>query len=158
MIDKPNWVRDAAAALVASGLKLPAPIAAAMEGKALLPLAFDTRARLPEWCEANGYSNEQMESLNVAISHVVRWTSYHESVATEYAVRFDLDGKVSEPVSPMDRHSAALLLLRRAMLAKDLPTLKEPTRAEPPPPPAPKPSASASKGKPTLTLKARPVI
>lgn len=154
MIDKPNWVRDAGAALVASGLKLPAPIAAAMEGKALLPLAFDTRARLPEWCEANGYSSEQMESLKVAISHVVRWTSYQESVATELAVRFDLDGKVSEPVSAIDRHSAALLLLRRAM-PKGLPTLKEPARAEPPAP-APKPAASASKGKPTLTLKARP--
>ena len=126
-----------AKALIDDGLVLPAPVGSFLEGKAQ-PLALDTRERLPDWCAAHGYSDEQRRHLNKLIGAIVRRERYLRAVASG-SMRIDLDGAVSGPVSEADRENAA----KRLAAIAEKRTKPEPAEPPPTPPPEPVPETVA---------------
>ncbi len=65
-----GYLQTLAKALTGDGLVLPAPVRNYLKGQPQ-PLALDTRERLPEWCAAHGYSDEQRQCLHQFIRTLV---------------------------------------------------------------------------------------
>ena len=86
----PNYLTKLVGELVDAGLELPVPIARFLE-KDAVPFALDTRQRLPEWCQAHGYSDKQRQTLNQLIRLIVRRDAYLCAVVRD-GHRIDLDG------------------------------------------------------------------
>ena len=128
----PNYLTKLVGELVDAGLALPVPIARFLE-KDAVPFALDTRQRLPEWCQAHGYSDKQRQTLNQLIRIVVRRDAYLRAVIRG-GHRIDLDGvPEAEPVSDADREAA------RAALAAAQLRAKQKSKPAPKPEPAPAP-------------------
>ena len=107
-----SHLRQLASKITESGLPLPAPIASFIDGRPR-PLAYSVRDNLPGWCAANGYSEDQQESLANIVRIIVRHDRYLKVVAAESTERVDLDGQVEAPVSDEDRDNAAKVLSAR---------------------------------------------
>jgi sRNA-binding protein len=96
-------------------------------GEEVLPLRIgideDLRAFLPDTPEAQ-------RLLNTALRRYVTTTRYLEALAAEGTRRHAVDGSAVGLVSEMDRHSAALMLHRRAMLEQIRPKKAGPPKGK----------------------------
>jgi hypothetical protein len=79
------------------------------------PLAISTRTAWPQWAEANGYSPEQTAILMRCVMNLRLTSGYLQALAADLSERYDVDGQAIEPVSELDRHSAALVLHSRSI-------------------------------------------
>ena len=123
---KQPYFRRLLAPLAATGLPLPAPLAAALAGE-VKPLALSTRLDLPQWTQAHGYDAQQADALKKVIGARVNATAYRRALIEDLAVRTDLDDNAVEAVRPEDRHAAALALYMKQHRATDAPLLTKPT-------------------------------
>src|SRR6516162_3426850 len=104
----------ALAPLIAAGLPLPFPLTEALKDNPS-PLALSTREAWPEWAAAKGYDPEQADRLMQSIRRLRSSAGYLQALAADLSLRYDADGAVTENVSDLDRHSAALALHARAL-------------------------------------------
>jgi hypothetical protein len=133
---------EIAAPLSAAGLPLPIPLQWALNGDPQ-PLALSTRTAWPQWAQANGYTAEQIQILEQCVAPLRLSNNYLQALAADLSERYDAYGKAVEAVTPLDRHSAALMLHVRS-LGKTTPP--RPPKEEPVPiaPPKAQPSNSQS--------------
>jgi hypothetical protein len=129
---------EIAAPLSAAGLPLPIPLQWALNGDPQ-PLALSTRTAWPQWAQANGYTADQIQILEQCVAPLRLSNNYLQALAADLSERYDVDGKAVEAVTPLDRHSAALMLHVRS-LGKTTPPRPPKEEAVPIAPPKAQPS------------------